>query len=93
MGVKCLWRGGKWVLVWLNVECVLHLQVADSIPAQVSGLAVVVVHVHVLRLFPSLLSRFCGNIGMDTTNLPLSTLSFPHLPPLFIFNACFISNF
>lgn len=84
------------VLVWLNAGCVLHLQVADSIPAQVSGSQCVFcmcagVIPHPLSLcsrirssfFPSeqpLLSLLSGNVRMDTATLPCPASLF-HPPP------------
>lgn len=69
------------VFVWLNVGCVLHLQVADSIPAQVSGSqSVFCVCVCVLWLSP-ILPSFDPLFVPPSSSLR-ATSSFPSLETL-----------
>lgn len=93
------------VFAWLNVGCVLHLQVADSLPAQVSGsqsvfcLRAVIPHLHFLCPAFSPLratSSFFWERRHGYSDLPLSPIvspppSFSSAPPHF--DCLFIPKF
>lgn len=78
------------VFVWLNIGCALRLQVADSIPAQVSGFQCLLYVCSGRSHYPQsiIFLPFSGNIGMDTATLLFPLFSPPFPLPLFILIAC-----